>query len=324
MNFQAYKDLARGILASAHGPQLVRLDCMNPVKALAAMRPVLPPRLRRTSTRELETSWRQRWGLTAAGGRVALSSGVRPLLARLFAGFARQGRRLHAPEDVYPVYLDLAAKAGVELSTFPTVPSPVLPALGLEPGSEALLVPEPLVPLGRQLSDAEADHIRAWLDEDDRRLVVLDCVYTFGGRFTKTAEELLSGGRAVLLHSLAKSFLFPDTAGFAVGPESVLGTLGHEISDDARDTAVHLLEEAPSLSEQLAGEFSRRWTRLTQATGIPSPATGYFSVSPVPFDALLACGQLAIPGTVFGASRRDWSAVTCLLTADVGPSRPSP
>ena len=324
MNFQAYKDVARRVLASARGSQLLRLDCMNPAKALATMRPVLPPRLRRTSTRDLETSWRRRWGLNAAGGRVALSSGVRPLLARLFATFAREGRRLHAPEDVYPVYLDLAAKAGLGLSTFPTVPRPVLPALGSERGPQALLVPEPLVPLGRNLSDAEATHIRSWLDEDDGRLVVLDCVYTFAGRFTTTAEKLLAGGQTILLHSLAKSFLFPDTAGFAIGPESILGTLAHEIGDDAQDTAVHLLEEAPELPERLADEFSRRWTRLTQATGIPAPETGYFSVLPVPFDALLARGQLAVPGTVFGASRRDWSAVTCLLTADVVPSRSSP
>jgi len=324
MNFQAYKDLARGILGSARGPQLVRLDCMNPAKALAAMRPLLPPRLRRTSTRDLETSWRLRWGLTAAGGRVALSSGVRPLLARLFAKFAQEGRWLHAPEDVYPVYLDLAAKTGVRLTTFPTVPSPVLPALGLERGSQVLLVPEPLVPLGRNLSDAEANHIRSWLDEDASRLVVLDCVYTFGGRFTRTAEELLARGQTVLLHSLAKGFLFPDTAGFAIGPDSVLGTLEHEISDDARNTAVHLLEETPELPEQLAREFARRWTRLTQATGIPTPTTGYFSVLPVSFDDLLARGQLAVPGTVFGARRGDWSAVTCLLAADVVPTTASP
>src|SRR6266496_3952999 len=30
MNFQAYKEVARGILASEAGPRLVRLDCMNP------------------------------------------------------------------------------------------------------------------------------------------------------------------------------------------------------------------------------------------------------------------------------------------------------
>jgi hypothetical protein len=33
----------------------------------------------------------------------------------------------------------------------------------------------------------------------------------------------------------------------------------------------------------------------------------------VAFDDLLARGQLAVPGSVFGARDRSWSAVTCLL-----------
>jgi hypothetical protein len=317
MNFQAYKDLARDILASKRAPELVRLDCMNPVKALAAMRPVLARPGRRTSSRDLETSWRRRWGLTAVGEHVVLSTGVRPLLAQLFSKFAHEGRELYAPEDVYPVYLELAARTGVRLTTFPTVPVPGLPAFGRGHGAQALLVPEPLVPLGRDLSDAEASHISSWLDADDNRLVVLDCVYTFRARFTKLAERLLAGGRTILLHSLAKSFLWPDTAGFGIGPESVLGTLEDEITADARNTAVSLLEEASQLPDQLGNEFSRRWDHLSRASGVQAPATGYFAVMPVPFDDLLARGQLAVPGTVFGARQGNWSAVTCLLTGPV-------
>ena len=317
MNFQAYKDLARGILASERGPRLLRLDCMNPVKALAAMRPALPAHLPRVSTRDLESSWRTRWGLAGIGERVVTSSGVRALLGRLFASFARDGRGLHAPEDVYPVYLEQAAAAGVRLTTFPTVPAPLLPPLGIGRGPEALLVPEPLVPLGRGLSDAEAAHIVSWLGQDDRRIAILDCVYTFGARFTPAAETLLAGGRTVLLHSLAKGFLSPDTAGFAIGPASILATLEHETSDDGRAAAVHVLAQAADLPEQLARELARRWSHLGEVAGIPAPATGYFSVLPVAFDDLLAQGRLAVPGSVFGAPRSDWCAVTCLLAGGV-------
>lgn len=316
MNFHAYKTLARDILASERGRGLLRLDCMNPVKALAALKPAPPSRPRPASARDLEVAWRARWDLAAAGGRVVLSTGVRPFLARLCAAFAAEARRLHAPQDVYPVYLDLAAAAGLTLTTFPTVPAPMLPALGATRGPEALLIPEPLVPLGRGLTAAEAAHIAAWLDEDARRLAVLDCVYTFGPRFTPAAAALLARGQTIVLHSLAKGFLAPDTAGFALGPEPALRPFAHEIGDDARATAVHLLERAAELPQQLAAAFSRRWRRLGQIAGIPAPETGYFATMPVAFDDLLARGQLAVPGSAFGARDRDWCAVTCLLAED--------
>ena len=76
-----------------------------------------------------------------------------------------------------------------------------------------MLIPEPLVPLGRGLTAAEAAHIAAWLDEDARRLAVLDCVYTFGARFTPAATTLLARGQTIVLHSLAKAFLAPEQRG---------------------------------------------------------------------------------------------------------------
>ena len=313
MNFKTYKEVARDILASERGARLLRLDCMNPVKALAAMGPTLPSSLAPASVRDLEAAWRTRWGLTATEGLVRLSTGVRRLLARLFESLARAGRRLIAPQDVYPVYLDLAGQAGVGLSTFPTVPRPALPPIGVGRGREALLLPEPLVPLGRGLNESEVAQIGSWLDQDRERLLILDCVYTFGERFTTAAERFLAGGRTILLHSLAKSFLAPDVAGFALGPARVLEELAHEIGDDARGTAAHLLREASDLPQRLATEFSRRWSALDRTVDLPVPSTGYFSVVPINFDDLLDRGQLAVPGSIFGSRARDWSAVTCLL-----------
>jgi hypothetical protein len=318
MNFQSYKKVASGILASEAGAGLVRLDCMNPVKALAAMRPLLRTSPPRASVRDLEAAWRARWGLTAVEGSVRVSTGVRPLLARLFASFARDGRRLLAPEDVYPVYLELARQAGLPLSTFPTVPRPSLPAVGVGRDREALLMPEPMVPLGRSLNETETARIGSWLDEDRERLLVLDCIYTFGERFTKTAEAFLEGGQTVLLHSLAKGFLAPDVAGFAIGPAAILQESVDGIGDDSLATAVQILQEASDLPQRLAADFARRWAALQGIVDLPAPATGYFAIVPVSFNELLARGQLAVPGSVFGSRDRDWSAVTCLLAGSPG------
>jgi histidinol-phosphate/aromatic aminotransferase/cobyric acid decarboxylase-like protein len=316
MNFQAYKALARDILASERGPGLLRLDCMNPVKALAALRARPPERPPRASISDLDAAWRARWELAAVEGRVVLSTGVRPLLARLFAALARDGRSLCAPEDVYPVYLELARAAGLAVDLFPTVPAPALPPVAATGGREVLLIPEPLVPLGRGLDDAEAARIGSWLARDPERLLVLDCVYTFGARFTDAARTFLAGGRTILVHSLAKSFLAPDLAGFAIGPANVLAGLDHEIDERGRGAAVHLLREAPDLPERLAREIARRWSLLPRVAGLAAPATGYFSVLPIAFDELLARDQLAVPGSVFGARSGGWCAATCLLAGD--------
>jgi histidinol-phosphate/aromatic aminotransferase/cobyric acid decarboxylase-like protein len=313
VNFEAYKKLARGILASEAGARLLRLDCMNPVKALAAMKVARPASVPRASLADLELAWRTRWGLTDAEGSVGLSTGVRPLLAQLFRSFADAGRRLLAPQDVYPVYLALANEAGVELDTFPTVPHPALPLIDVDRRREVLLVPEPLVPLGRGLNDLEAAHIQSWLAQDHGRLLILDCVYTFSSRFTRSAEVLLAGGQTILLHSLAKGFLAPDLAGFAIGPAAVLDGLVPDIGAEARAAAVHLLREASDLPQRLAVEFSRRWSILRRTCDVPAPEVGYFAVVPTAFDVLLARGHLAVPGTVFGSVASNWSAVTCLL-----------
>ena len=321
MNFEVYKKVAREVLASETGSRLLRLDCMNPVKALAAMRTAVPASLACTSVSDLEATWRRRWDLTSSGGSVAVSRGVRPLLAQLFRWFAETDRRLLTPQDVYPVYLSLAKEAGVELDTFPTVPRPALPPIDVDRRREVLLVPEPFVPLGRALNDIEAAHIESWLAQDRGRLLILDCVYTFAERFTKTAEALLAGRQTILLHSLAKGFLAPDVAGFAIGPAYVIDRLVPDIGDEARGAAVHLLREASDLPQPLAHEFSLRWSILSRTFDLPAPEVGYFAVVPTAFDTLLARGQLAVPGTVFVSVANDWSAVTCLLVE--GPAEPT-
>ena len=42
MNYDAYKHFCRELLASERGARLVRLDCMNPAKALSTLAPALP------------------------------------------------------------------------------------------------------------------------------------------------------------------------------------------------------------------------------------------------------------------------------------------
>ena len=324
MTWEDYKRLCRELLASERGARLVRLDCMNPPKALAALAPELPAAPPVRDARELERAWREAFGLPGTGpqpeARVLLGRGVRDLLRALFQRFAQEGRVLHAPSDVYPVYHSLAASAGLPVHPFPTCPAPALPAQAPGTSPEVLLLPEPLVPLGRVLTDAEVRSLEAWLGADSRRLVVLDAVYTFAPRFTGTTERLLRTGQALLVHSLAKGHLTPDLVGFALVPGAVAhGVDGFEapqLEPLALRQACFLLEHHQELPVRVQARFEEQWGRVREALGAPPfaiPSTGYFTTSELSFEELLERGWLAVPGSVFGPPEARWSAVTCLL-----------
>jgi aspartate/methionine/tyrosine aminotransferase len=325
MNFEAYKRLCRELLASERGARLVRLDCMNPPKALSALAPALPEDPPVRDAGELQRAWREAFGLSGAGrgadARILLGRGVRELLRALFQHFAGEGRVLHAPSDVYPVYHSLAASAGVPVRSFPTCPAPELPAQAPQASPEVLLVPEPLVPLGRSLSEAEVRGLEAWLGADPRRLLVLDAVYTFAPRFSAGTERLLRTGQALLVHSLAKGHLTPELAGFALVPGAVArGVEGAEalrLEPLAVRQACFLLERHPELPARVQARFDEQWRRVREALGpalpFEVPGTGYFTTSALSFEELLARDWLAVPGSVFGPPEAHWSAVTCLL-----------
>jgi hypothetical protein len=316
MNFAEYKVFTRGLLASDAGRNLIRLDCMNPAKALEAHRPPVPSTARACTRSELARCWRSALKIDDALEDTAISSGVRSLLDSLFRVLGARGFRLHLPADIYPAYLQMATAAGVEWSAFPTVPHPVLPSPAPSVQPEALLVADPLVPLGRHLSDDEGASLANWLATDERRLVLIDAVYTFGSELGPAAARLLLTGRAVLLHSFAKAFLSPNLVGFAAGPRSVIQFLGSPPPpDDAVRTAAYLLDTHPDLPARLERHFVDRWKRGAAIAGSPiTPArTGYFAVCHLSFDELLSRGYLAVPGSVFGAANDSWCAVSCLL-----------
>lgn len=324
MTWDEYKRRCRELLASEQGAKLVRLDCMNPPKALSAMAPVLPAELPVRNAQELERAWRECFHLTTLGpgpeARLLLGRGVRDLLRVLFQHFARENRVLHAPSDVYPVYHSLAASAGLTVHAFPTVPAPHLPAQAPGAAPEVLLLPDPLVPLGRFLSEEEGRTLEAWLAADPRRLVVIDAVYTFASRFSAVTERLLQTGQALLVHSLAKGHLTPELAGFALVPGPVARAVETaeplQLESTALRQACFLLERHPELPQRVQDRFTEQWAHVRERLGptpFELPKTGYFTTSSIGFEALLERGWLAVPGSVFGPPEARWTAITCLL-----------
>ena len=106
------------------------------------------------------------------------------------------------------------------------------------------------------------------------------------------------------LHSLAKGFLSPDTARFAIGPASILATL-EGARDERRRASRGRARTGPGggLPEQLARGALARRSSVGEVAGIPGPGDRLLLSSCRSRSICLAQGRLAVPGSVFGAPR---------------------
>lgn len=304
--FMAFKEQAAQALAA--NPALVRLDCLNPVKAVAHSFDTSPVGI------DVDAAWQRQIGHPIRHRFHSL--GVRDSLRVLLGWLAGQGRSIALPRDIYPVYRQIANAVGVACSPYPTLPAFDI-AAALTCADDALLVTAPLSPLGRDLTDEEVAALAAWLHERPERLLILDRVYDYGGG--TDIAPLLATGQVAVCWSLSKAFLSPLVMGFSIVPEYLAHLCGQ--SPDADRAAAILTRHRDFPAEQVS-IFRYRWRHL--ATLLSSldpdwqpPATGYLSVLRVTHAELLARGILAVPGAVYEAGDCV-SVVSCLHESVAG------
>ena len=319
MNYATYKQFRDEVLGEKCP---LRLDCMNPVQALAdwAKRP------------EWDSLYqRARWGQLTHGREPHESFLIGRRLSSLLVfaiSFQRRSlvqernQELWLPEDVYPVYWELAKHTDVRARAFTTLPRPDWTFLAQTGECAAVLVPAPLSPVGRLPTDAEIDALFRWLRGSRRRLLIIDAVYTFDFSVGRAlSDSLLADNQCLVLWSCSKSWLYPGVLGLAKVPASLAPGLRSRVSlpsDIEVGRVIAMLEGRPDLPRMQQEAFDREWRRLAPCLRSASPdwqppATGYFSVVSAPFMRLLEeHGIVSVPATVFGSRRNDLSIVTCL------------
>jgi molybdenum cofactor biosynthesis enzyme MoaA len=298
--FVAFKEqVAREIAAN---PALVRLDCLNPVKAIAHSFDRSPVDI------VADDAWMRHLGYPVR--HRFHSRGVRDSLRVLLGWLAGQGRSIALPCDIYPVYRQIADMVGVAFSTYPTLPAFDI-AAALTCTDDALLLTAPLSPLGRDLTGEEVAALVAWLREHPERLLILDRVYDYGG--SADIAPLLATSQAAVCWSLSKAFLSPLVMGFTVVPENLAHLSGQA---PAAEQAATILTRHRDFPAEQVSIFRYRWQHLAPLLSSldpewQPPAMGYLSVLRVPQTELLARGVLAVPGAVYEAGDRV-SVVSCL------------
>lgn len=323
MDFESYKQFRSQLLQQRC---LLRLDCMNPVRALSAWNPTtpLPDLLAEAGLQETLRLWESTTGIQLNREQIVVGRGVRDLLAAVFTSTVNPKEELWLPNDVYPVYERLAADAGFHPRTFPTLPQPELDFLAESSQCATVVLPVPLSPLGRLPNRSESDSLLNWMHGSPSRLLIIDAVYTYDYAESRSFLSPFLGktsNQTIALWSCSKSWLLPKSLGIAIVPPRLKSKLATNVACPAPSEISRVystIQTRPNLSKLQQKAFTQEWQRLATIlrSASPSwqpPASGYFSVLDVPFNTLWnRHGILAVPASVFGAKRDDFSIVTCL------------
>ncbi|WP_035804733.1 aminotransferase class I/II-fold pyridoxal phosphate-dependent enzyme [Kitasatospora mediocidica] len=329
MRFDEFQEFRQRQLGAS--PSLLDAAETNVYRALAALRPQPPAELSTVHRCDLARAWLRRFELPQEwSGRAMVCRGVRHGLGVVFNRLRAVQARLWLPGDVYPVYFELARAAGLTPTSYPTLPAPVLPTSPADDRPEYLLLANPSKPLGRYLSDAECAAVMAWLRESPHRRLLIDSVYDLGTPFAAGTRRLLDTGRAVLLHSVTKGWLWPRTFGVVLlgpaQPELATAFRADPPTPAQLNLAARLLTEHTDVPRQVVAELAARAQRLFER--LPAEVLGaiplasrtcpgnYFFPVDIPAQTLQhEYGVLAIPVGVFGESNWSGSILTSLAEA---------
>jgi aspartate/methionine/tyrosine aminotransferase len=295
-------------------PRVRRFDCMNPVKALAP----LFGQAEYGANADPVDAWTRATSIPLDRERRIVGRGVRDLLGAIFAAMGTDWDEVWLPDDVYPVYWQLASAAGKLASGYSTLP--LLESFFDKTSKRAAAVlPIPLSPLGRLPNTGERDAIIGWLEASSERLLIVDAVYTYefaaSNSFIHTLMSEFSE-QCVILWSCAKSWLAPGALGIGLLPTRILRQV-QTVTESAPSGSQSLRIDA-SLPLRQQGAFQREWARIACDLQRADPAwqppeTGYFSILKIPFARMLdEHNILSVPASVFGSKRDDLSVVTCL------------
>jgi hypothetical protein len=297
--FVAFKQFSENALKAT--PNLRRLDCLNPIKAIKhdfdfSFVPEI----------DIDSAWRQY--LKVRFNSCVFSLGVRDSLCDIFALLKDCGVTVDIPSDVYPVYLTIAKQVGLRYRPYPTQPSYGVEAFQ----SDTVLITAPLVPSGKDLHVDEVKMLLEWLGTSRSRLLIIDRVYDYSN--SAVIQPLIDFGQTIVCYSLSKTFLSPLMMGIAVVPSRLESSLQKPLPPEV-DKAKVLLTKYTDFPRQQQDIFRYRWNVLKDVCDCTPPETGYLAVVPVDHKQLLKHNILAIPGEVYGISN-DHSILTCLHEAN--------
>jgi hypothetical protein len=319
VNYQEWREY-RDRLLETRGP--MRLDCMNPFRALSHMQSSLRQEGGGTpDPDEVAHAWSACTGVELPAGQWLATRGVRSTLeAWCRTDQSKQGA-LWLPRDVFPTYWATARATGNTVRGFSTLPALDLCALDAAGPHDCAVLPIPLSPAGRELTEPEIEQLRSWLVQSAGRTLMLDMVYAYRGQAHSGLAQLRATGQCIEAWSISKTWVQRQLFGVAVVPEGPRSALGKHLAahDPVQLTrAMACFGVQPELPRLQQERFEVQWANLSDEIRAVhadwhAPACGYFAVLSISAtDLLEKHDMLAVPASVFGAPDDEMSVITCL------------
>ncbi len=309
------------------GPDAALLCETRIARAYASLRPKLQAPEGKVHRCDLARRWCGLRGVPMAYEKTALvCQGVRHALGLLFGLCAAQGQRVGLPQDVYPVYWQIASQAGLQAVGFSTFPGERLSTLfhqATQARLSVLLLPAPFKLQGRPWNAQDVDDALRWLAADPARRLILDGVYAFGLPLDALMRRLIETDQVLYLDSLSKGWLHERVFGVAVVPvqdKHRYAPVFQQLpaSQETLGQAAQLLfrhADVPALLVQHIDAHRRAMVQRLESAGLQLlPATqGYLVGVKGRVTALLREQHiLALPASAFGCDAQDWSIASAL------------
>ena len=277
--------------AVSENKELIRFDCLNPVKAITHEFDFsIIPEI------DIDFAWKQY--LKVYYEYFAYSKGVRESLYNLFE--LLKTRRFALPADVYPVYQMMADEIGIKYTTYSTLPSYNLADALID---DVALITAPHAPTGKDLNEKDVEVLMSWLLKSKDNLLIIDRVYDYNN--SDIIQPLINTNQTIVCYSLSKTFLSPLMMGLTILPNNI--KLPSKIENE--DQVKVLLTRYKGFPKQQQEIFKYRWNLLRiQMAPLQS---GYLSTIPTDHKTLLNFNILAVPGEVYGTTK-DISIISCL------------
>ncbi len=278
---------------------------------------------------DLSKSWLSHHGLPVSMSEHALiSGGVRWSLNKIFQNLPADQVMIYLPSDVYPVYQDLARKAGHDYQEYPTLPVPAFPSEVIgDNKTEFLLIANPMKPLGKGLTERDVYALNMWANSKPNRTVIIDGVYDLGMTMHSASKILIAGIRTIYLSSISKSNLYPATFGVClVSPTTPFfqdireAFVKDKISQSQLRIGQASLEDRNKSARTIAAELNSRRSVLLDVLSDDlrrhankSDPDSYMFTLPIDYMTLLKDYHIfAIPASVFGSKTWNGSILTTL------------
>jgi aspartate/methionine/tyrosine aminotransferase len=164
------------------------------------------------------------------------------------------------------------------------------------------LIPNPLIPIGRYLSDEELEQLSVWCHAKTTRKIIFDTGYDFERK--GNLDLFTDGAHVIELRSASKFTFKPKMAGWAVS--------NRELSIPTRSGALPQINN--NAHALLQDKFNARFAKvMTVSDLITMPQVGYLALAPISYKELLDDHNVAgIPATLFGSKRKDMTILSAL------------